>query len=98
MLNQLKLIFKLRKEGPEARTALLVSEENHQMTTRAKSRGDFQVEMVTAEQQRPFQHSVIKACYSLPVYMKEVGAITQFKKTLRLFSIKNRDNALPLIT
>ena len=66
MLNQLKLIFKLRKEGLDARIALRVLDNNHQMTTRAKSRWDFQVEMVTAEQQKTFQYSSIQAWNSLP--------------------------------
>ena len=34
---------------------------------------------------------MLKACKSLPAYIKEIGTITQFKKTLRLFLIKDRD-------
>ena len=81
MSSQLKLILKLRKGGPEARTALPVLENNQQMTARAKSRGDFQVEMATVEQQRTFQYSAIKAWNSIPAYTKEVGTITHFNKT-----------------
>ena len=55
MFNQLKLIFKLRIEGPEIRIALPVLENNHQMTTEAESREDFQVEMLTAEQEKTLQ-------------------------------------------
>ena len=80
MLNQLKLIFKRRKEGTEARIAFSLLENNHQMTTRAKSRGDLQVEMVAAEQQKTFQYSAIKAWDSLSAYIKEVGTIAQFRK------------------
>ena len=43
VFNQLKLIFKLRQEGPEGTIVLFVIENNHQMTTRGKSRADFQV-------------------------------------------------------
>eukprot|EP00794_Sanderia_malayensis_P020712 gene20712-22744_t len=49
VFNQMKLIYKLRQEGPEATIVLPVIKNNHQMTTRAKSRADFQVERVTTE-------------------------------------------------
>ena len=42
------------QEGPEATIVLPVIENNHQMTTRAKSRADFQVERVTTEEQKTF--------------------------------------------
>ena len=43
VFNQLKIIFNLRQEGPEATIVLPVIENNHQMTTRAKSRADFKL-------------------------------------------------------
>ena len=70
MFNQLKLIFKLGKEGPEARIAISVLESNHQMTTKANSRGDFEVEMVAAEQQKTFKYLAIEGWKSLPSYIK----------------------------
>ena len=68
------------------------------MTTRAESRGDFQVEMIAAEQQKTFQYSAIKAWNSLSANIKDVGTMTQFKKTLKLFLINNIDYPFPLIT
>ena len=56
VFNQLKLIFKLRQQGPEATIVLPVIDNNHQMTTRAKSRADFQVERVTTEEQKHFSN------------------------------------------
>ena len=72
VFNQLKLIFKPRKES------------NHQMTTRAKSRGDFRVEMVTTEQQPKFQ---LSASYknmedTTCKYKRNKHHMTQLKKTL----------------
>ena len=50
VFNQIKFTFKLRNEELDARIALPVLNNNHLITTRAKSRVDFQVEMVTTEQ------------------------------------------------
>ena len=85
-------IFKLRQEGPEATIVLPVIENNHQMTTRAKSRADFQVEMVTTEQQKTFQQLAIKIWNILPASIKEINTMTQFKKTLKSFLTKERNN------
>ena len=52
------------------------------MTTRAKSRRDFQVERVTTEQQQKFQLSAIKTWNSLPARIKEINSMTQFNETL----------------
>ena len=92
VFNQLKLIFKLRQEGSEAKIVLPVIENNHQMTTRAKSRADSQVEMVTTEQQKTFQQSAIKTWNKLPASIKEITTMTQFKKTLKSFLINDRNN------
>ena len=92
VFNQLKLIFKLRQEGPEATIVLPVIENNHQMSTRAKSRADFQVEMVATEQQKTFQQSAIKIWNILPASIKEINTMTQFKKTLKSFLTKERNN------
>ena len=54
MYAQLKLVFKLRQEGPKARVALPVIENNNQMTLTAIRRVDLKVEMVTTEQQKAF--------------------------------------------
>ena len=62
------------------------------MTTRAKSRADFQVEMVTTEQQKTFQQSAIKIWNILPASIKEINTMTQFKKTLKSFLTKERNN------
>ena len=92
VLNQLKLIFKLRQEGPEASIFLPVIENNHQMTTRAKSRADFQVERVSKEEQKTFQKSAIKTWNILPASIKEINTMTQFNKTLKSFLTKERNN------
>ena len=55
LFNQLKLIFKIRKEGPEATIVLPIVENNHQMTTRSKGRADFKAERVTTEEKKTFQ-------------------------------------------
>ena len=58
LLNQLKLIFKIRKEGPEAKIVLPVLENSHQMTTRSKSRPDFKVVRGTTEEQKNFSNQL----------------------------------------
>ena len=47
-------------QGPEAKLVLPVVENNHQMTTRSKSRSDFKVARATTEEQKIFQQSAIK--------------------------------------
>ena len=96
VFNQLKLIFKLRQQGPEATIVLPVIENNHQMTTRAKSRADFQVERVTTEEQKTFQQSSIKTWNKLPASIKEINTMTKFKKTLKSFLTKERSNPFSL--
>ena len=96
VFNQLKLIFKLRQEGPEATIVLPVIENNHQMTTRAKSRADFQVERVRTEEQKTFQQSAIRIWNKLPASIKEINTMTQFKKTLKSFLTKERNNPFSL--
>ena len=96
MFNQLKIIFKLRQEGPEATIVLPVIENNHQMTTRAKSRADFQVERVTTEERKTFHQSAIKTWNRLPASIKEINTMTLFKKTLKSFLTKERYNPFSL--
>ena len=96
VFNQLKLIFKLRQQGPEATIVLPVIDNNHQMTTRAKSRADFQVERVTTEEQKTFQQSSIKTWNKLPASIKEINTMTKFKKTLKSFLTKERSNPFSL--
>ena len=45
IFNQLKFIFKMRKEGPEAKFLFVLPaiENKHQMTTRSKRTADFKV-------------------------------------------------------
>ena len=74
LFNQLKLIFKIRKEGPEAKIVLPIVENNHQMTTRSKSRADFKVERVKTEEKKTFQQSAIKTWNTLPASIKEKRA------------------------
>ena len=92
VFNQLKLIFKLRQEEPEGTIVLPVIENNHQMTTRGKSRADFQVERVTTEGRKTFQQSAIKTWNLLPASIKEINTMTQFKKRLKSFLTNERNN------
>ena len=71
MFNQLKIIFKLRQEGSEATIVLPVIENNHQMTTIAKSRVDFQVERLTTEERKIFHQSAKKTWNRLPASIKK---------------------------
>ena len=74
LFNQLKLIFKIRKEGPEATIVLPIVENNHQMTTTSKGRADCKVERVTTEENKTFQQSAIKTWTMLPASIKEKRA------------------------
>ena len=96
LFSQLKLIFKIRNEGPQARIALPVAENNHQMNTKSKSRADFKVERVTTEEQEIFQQSAITTWNMLPASIEE-KIMTQFKKALRPFLTKERNSPFSLL-
>ena len=51
-------IFKIRREGPEAKIVLPIVESNNKITTTSKSKSDFKVARVTTEEQEHFSNQL----------------------------------------